>query len=137
MEEKKCTMLLIDVDNMSHINKKYGNETGDRLLESISNLLCDMLKQDFDLIGRVSGDEFSVFIRNTMEIIYIEELCTELCQRIANDISSDIFSDGYKATVSIGIAVAGKNTNSYKRIYKLAYKAMQIQKENGRNGFSF
>ena len=56
---------------------------------------------------------------------------------LSDEISDTIFYDGYRATVSIGIAVAGKNIDSYKRIYKVADKAMQEQKENGRDGFSF
>ena len=134
---KKCTMLLVDVDNMSHINEVYGYETGDRLLDSISTALCDMFRQDFDIVGRIYGDVFAVFIRNTMEIIYIEERCREICKKVSDEISDTIFYDGYRATVSIGIAVAGKNIDSYKRIYKVADKAMQAQKENGRDGFSF
>jgi diguanylate cyclase (GGDEF)-like protein len=134
---KKCTMLLVDVDNMSHINEVYGYETGDRLLDSISTALCDMFRQDFDIVGRIYGDVFAVFIRNTMEIIYIEERCREICKKVSDEISDTIFYDGYRATVSIGIAVAGKNIDSYKRIYKVADKAMQTQKENGRDGFSF
>ena len=135
--DKSCTMLLIDVDAMSYINETYGYELGDKLLESISKVLCDMFRQDFDIVGRVYGDVFSIFIRNTMEIIYIEQRCSEICRRVSEEISRDIFSDGYKATVSIGIAIGGKKIDSYKRIYKMADKAMQSQKENGRNGFSF
>ena len=135
--DKKCTMLLIDVDSMGYINETYGHETGDRLLESISKVLCDMFRQDFDIVGRVYGDVFSIFIRNTMEIIYIEQRCSEICRRVSEEVSRDIFQDGYKATVSIGIAIGGKKVDSYKRIYKIADKAMQSQKENGRNGFSF
>ena len=135
--DKKCTMLLLDVDNMSYINECYGYEMGDKLLENISRLLCDMFRQDFDIVGRVYGDVFAVFIRNTMEIIYIEERCREICRRISEDISKAVFVDGYRATVSIGIAIGGKKVDSYKRIYKIADKAMQNQKENGRDGFSF
>ena len=134
--DKKCTMLLIDVDAMSYINENYGYELGDKLLESISKILCEMFRQDFDIVGRVYGDVFAIFIRNTMEIIYIEDRCNEICRRISEEVSRDVFDDGYKATVSIGIAVGGKKVDSYKRIYKLADKAMQSQKENGRNGFS-
>ena len=135
--DKKCTMLLIDVDSMSYINETYGYDIGDRLLENISKVLCDMFRQDFDIVGRVYGDVFSIFIRNTMEIIYIEQRCSEICRRVSEEISMDVFPDGYKATVSIGIAIAGRKIDSYKRIYKMADKAMQNQKENGRNGFSF
>ena len=135
--DKKCTMLIVDVDNMSFINDTYGYEMGDKLLECISKVLCDMFRQDFDIVGRIHGDVFAVFIRNTMEIIYIEERCREICRKISEEVSESVFFDGYKATVSIGIAVGGKKIDSYKRIYKMADKAMQSQKENGRNGFSF
>ncbi|MBQ2982382.1 MAG: GGDEF domain-containing protein [Lachnospiraceae bacterium] len=135
-KDKKCTMLIVDVDNMSYINECYGCETGDKLLDRISTALCDMFRQDFDIVGRVYGDVFAVFIRNTIDIMYVEERCREICKKVSEDISDTIFYDGYRATVSIGIAVAGKNIDSYKRIYKAADKAMQTQKENGKNGFS-
>ena len=53
--DKKCTILLLDVDKMSYINEIYGYEMGDKLLEHISKLLCDMFRQDFDIVGNWSG----------------------------------------------------------------------------------
>lgn len=131
------TMLLIDVDRLKSINDKYGRQTGDEILIKISEILCSMFRQNFDIIGRIYGDIFVVFIRNTTEIIYIEERCSEICRKIEKTISAGVFNDGNVVTASIGIALGDEKCSSFKNLYKKADKALQRQKENGRNGFSF
>lgn len=135
--KSKHTMLLVDIDHMRAINSKYGHSMGDMIIKKISELLCQLFRQNFDIIGRVYGDVFVVFIRNTVEIIYIEERCSEICQRVRKQLSKELLKKENILTVSIGIATGDEKSGTYKRIYKKADKALARQKENGRDGFSF
>lgn len=136
-QENKHTMLLIDIDGMQEVNSSLGYENGDKILKLIGELLCDMFRQNFDIIARVDGDAFIIFIRNTKEINYIEERCYEICNRVKNEISPKIFKNGEKITVSIGVSVTDNKTYSYRGVYKKAEKALQNQKNNGKDGFNF
>ena len=54
-----------------------------------------------------------------------------------NEISPKVFKNGEKITVSIGVSVTDNKTNAYKGVYKKAEKALQNQKNNGKDGFNF
>ena len=53
--------LMMDIDEFKYINDKYGHLTGDRTLVELSRImeLCFFRK---DLIGRIGGDEYAVFM---------------------------------------------------------------------------
>lgn len=137
LEEKRNnhTMLLIDIDHFKQINDTLGYGEGDIVLEKIGNLLSNMFRQDFDILGRVDGDAFVAFVRNTSDVFYIESQCKEMCERLKRECSPD---DGsFVVTVSIGIALGDNKCDTFKKLYKKADKALQRQLNKGRDGYSF
>lgn len=133
----KHTMLVIDIDHMRAINGRYGVEKGDKVLSEVANMLCQVFRQNFDIIGRVYADIFVVFIRNTVEINYIEERCKGICNKVRTDISKDLLGEEGILTVSIGIGPSDGKSSAFKSLYKKTDKALQRQKDNGRDGFGF
>ncbi|WP_258546703.1 MULTISPECIES: GGDEF domain-containing protein [Rhodobacterales] len=61
---KHGVLLLIDADNFKRINDTYGHQTGDLCLKRIAETLRKNVRHD-DIIGRVGGEEFALFLRNT------------------------------------------------------------------------
>lgn len=57
IREKNYIVLFIDIDNFKEINDKYGHQSGDKALVSISGALKRSLR-DTDVIIRWGGDEF-------------------------------------------------------------------------------
>ncbi len=131
------TMLLIDVDHLKNVNDEFGYHVGDIVLEKISGVLCNMFRQNFDIIGRVSGDAFVVFIRNTREVSYIERKCSEICARLQSEFKQLSRHKSIMISVSIGISFGDEKTDSFRKLYKKAGKALQNQRKSGRNGYSF
>lgn len=131
------TMLLIDVDNLRSINDEYGYHVGDIVLEKISGVLCSMFRQNFDIIGRVSGDAFVVFVRNTREVSYIERKCREICTCLQTEFKQLNRNTNVLISVSIGVSLGDEKTDSFRKLYKKAGKALQNQRKSGRNGYSF
>ena len=129
------TMILIDLDNFKHVNDVLGYDEGDKILQRIKEILSQMFRQDFDILGRVEGDVFVAFVRNTSDVFYIESQCKEICERI----SKECVPQNAKVTVgvNIGIAFTDSKSDSFKKLYKKADKALQRQIDNGRNGYSF
>ncbi len=53
-------LLYVDIDNFKEVNDTFGHETGDRVLETLSERLTRVLPRDA-VAGRLAGDEFAVF----------------------------------------------------------------------------
>lgn len=129
------TMVVIDIDHFKHINDQLGYSEGDIILEKIGALLSNMFRQDFDVLGRVDGDVFVAFVRNTSDVFYIESQCKEICGRLRDECSP---KDGSMVvTASIGIALSDSKCDTFKKLYKKADKALQRQINKGRDGYSF
>lgn len=61
-----ATLLLLDLNDFSQVNKRYGNEEGDRALYALSELIILNLRNE-DLVCRYAGDRFALLLANTRE----------------------------------------------------------------------
>ena len=53
-------LLYVDLDNFKDINDTFGHESGDRILETMSERLSRALPRE-SVVGRLAGDEFAIF----------------------------------------------------------------------------
>lgn len=134
-ENASHAMVLIDIDHLKDINVSLGYNSGDKVLENTGRLLTTMFRQNFDIIGRVDGDVFVVFIRNALDVFYVESRCRELCMRIRQE-CTPLYSKQV-VTASLGIALSDSKHKTFKKMYKKAEKALQRQVEKGQDGYSF
>lgn len=58
---RPLTLLLIDIDNLKHINDKWGHPAGDLLLKQFADRLQRAIRGS-DLAVRLGGDEFMVLL---------------------------------------------------------------------------
>lgn len=75
------TMLFIGIDNFKAINSRYGHIMGDSLLKTIVQILSRMVFKN-DILGRISGDEFVIFMPVEQSIEFIEERCHQIKERL-------------------------------------------------------
>ena len=54
-------LLVIDVDHFKAVNDNFGHEQGDEALRIIARKIRDEVR-DTDFVGRLGGEEFSVFL---------------------------------------------------------------------------
>ncbi|MEG0833801.1 MAG: GGDEF domain-containing protein, partial [Oscillospiraceae bacterium] len=69
--------IVLDVDNFKGINDTLGHAFGDLILMDI----CAKLKAAFrvaDIVGRMGGDEFAIFMRNVPDTSGVLKKMTEL-----------------------------------------------------------
>ena len=59
-------MVLVDFDDFKIINDVYGHAEGDRILKMFTGKAVEMLR-DTDIIVRIGGDEFMIFMKNCSE----------------------------------------------------------------------
>jgi diguanylate cyclase (GGDEF)-like protein len=61
-EDSDVFLLFIDLDNLKHINDKFGHDAGDSLLIETGKILKGVFRKS-DIIGRIGGDEFVTITR--------------------------------------------------------------------------
>mgnify|MGYP000950080154 CR=1 FL=1 len=81
-----------------------------------------------DIIGRIGGDEFCVYMKDIPSIEFLILKCQKLIT-LVEDLNQE-----FHATVSIGVALL-KDDNSYDELFKKADEALYKAKENGRSQF--
>lgn len=83
-DRKTVTVVMIDINNFKYINEIYGFEFGDKLLREISNQLKNFVESidSSALLGKLSGDEFSVLFKKDIELNEIIKRFKEILSQI-------------------------------------------------------
>jgi len=121
----KDALIVIDCDKYKDINDTYGHLQGDNVLVNISKGLNKTFRQT-DIIGRIGGDEFCVYMRDIPSSDFVVSRCQQL-----KDLIEKTNSD-FKVTISMGIAILGDET-SYDDLFRKADKALYVAKKKGGN----
>ena len=62
--QREGALLIIDVDHFKNVNDSFGHECGDEALRIIAQTIKGVVRE-IDLVGRIGGEEFSVFMPGT------------------------------------------------------------------------
>ena len=122
-------LILLDIDNFKNVNDTYGHLFGDKVISLITKELKSIFRYN-DIFGRIGGDEFVVFLRDSTDIDNIRKKGNLICDLIKNIVVDKDIS--YKPTISIGIAQSHE-CDSFEEIYKRADKALYESKKRGKN----
>jgi diguanylate cyclase (GGDEF)-like protein len=126
-------VLFIDLDHFKSINDTYGHAVGDDVLRAVAQTLQTTVRRS-DIVGRIGGEEFSVFLPNT-QLLGAQQLAETL--RVAIE-SIHIEVDGVrlKITASLGVAAKRFDQETMQAIQQHADQAMYEAKRGGRNRVS-
>ena len=121
-------LMILDFDNFKQVNDTYGHQVGDEVLKGFSNILNRAFRTK-DLIGRVGGDEFMVF----MPGMKVENLkrTDEIAEEILNGLYNMKVGDAEHFSCSIGIATDALD-HDFRFLYMLADDALYESKERGK-----
>ena len=126
-ELKNYSLLLIDIDHFKNINDTYGHDVGDKILETLGEVLKKSVRAG-DIVCRWGGEEFLVILPDTS----IKE-AVKIAEKIRKKVKENSF-DNVKITVSIGIAAfEGDFEKAFKKADENLYKA----KKSGRDRVVF
>ena len=132
--DKQCMMFMIDVDNFKKINDTMGHAFGDEVLRSLGIQIGAIFRAS-DIIGRVGGDEFMVFLKD----VATEEAILKEARKM--EVFFKNFQAGeyvkYKATASIGVAVFPQEGSDFETLYKAADQGVYKAKKRGKNQLAF
>lgn len=122
-------LLMIDADNFKAINDLFGHEAGDEALTIIARSIRSTLRTG-DLVGRMGGEEFGVFLPN-VELRGAEIMA----ERIRRSVNLALFAPDGRArqlSVSIGGAVFAHRAN-FSDLFRIADQRLYGAKQAGRN----
>ena len=126
-EENKTSLsiVMLDVNNISKINRELGHAKGDEIIK----LLSEKVKQNIrpsDCAGRYGGDEICIIMpnTNTPEAKYLAEYIT-YC------LSCCFVDDVGPVKVSVGISTYPECTRDQEKLLILAEQAMYISQAKG------
>ena len=125
-------LMIIDLDNFKEANDLLGHANGDELLEKTAETLKEMFKGG-DVIGRIGGDEFMVYMRNLSSISDADETAGNIVKQVRYDL--DFEGQPIHVTCSVGVAVYPYHGQTYEELFEKADRAVYTVKANGKDGY--
>lgn len=128
---RRNALMIIDIDNFKQVNDFEGHLVGDHTIRIIADLISGHFRKT-DVVGRIGGDEFIVFMADIPT--------RELARQKANDLARLL---RYKpnitlpanVSISIGIAITEKHPYTYEEVFCRADQALYFAKRNGKGQY--
>jgi diguanylate cyclase (GGDEF)-like protein/PAS domain S-box-containing protein len=127
----RFAVALIDIDNFKHINDYYSRAVGDMLLVQIAQRIRKRLR-DNDVLGRISGDEFLLFINPVKSDDQLHVLINHILRDLKQPFHIEAFEIFTSAT--IGVSIYPENGASYEALRRNADNAMYRAKRASKGG---
>ncbi|NMP36714.1 MAG: sensor domain-containing diguanylate cyclase [Clostridiales bacterium] len=131
MNKHSSALVILDLDNFKQVNDTYGHLEGDAVLKEVAQLLKSNFR-DTDVVGRIGGDEFVVF----MKWVDNQETVEQRVERVRSSIEEK-FKGKYTpaVTASIGVAYMPDISTSYKELLQVADVALYLVKDETKNAW--
>lgn len=121
--EHTAALLLMDCDKFKDINDSFGHLYGNRVLEQIGESLR-LIFRNTDIIGRVGGDEFCVYMGNIPSTAFIQNKCRQLSRIISKEL------DELSVSLSFGVSLT-EGEARYEDLFDAADSALYQAKRRG------
>ena len=125
-----ATLIYVDLDNFKRLNDSLGHAAGDAALKHVSYLL-EAAVRDGDLVARIGGEEFAVWLPRTAL-----KPGMEVAERIRESIAGSTWmwrSSPYVLTTSCGVAGYPEPIGDLANLQASADAALYRAKQGGRN----
>ena len=128
-------LFIIDVDNFKEINDHFGHRTGDNVLVEISDKIKKTFR-DYDIIGRIGGDEFIVLMKNLEKAWDANKKSQELINALQFECQRN--GESIALSSSIGVIVfTATSATKLDDLYSDADAALYKAKKLGKNKVVF
>lgn len=118
----------IDIDNFKAINDNQGHTAGDIVLKTVVATISENLRRT-DIIGRIGGDEFVIFLPDTGEAAGSAAI-----NKVLEQLQIKMEQYNMPVTFSIGLLTCPDPPQSANEVITLADSLMYEVKKSGKNG---
>lgn len=127
-------LMFLDLDRFKEVNDAHGHQAGDALIQEVAHRLRHLLEPG-DTLARFGGDEFAVLQNG----VGSDEDARVVAARILHALSEafTIGSNSVNVGVSIGIALAPRDSCDRETLMRMADTALYEAKSEGRNRCAF
>ncbi|GKT12043.1 MAG: hypothetical protein ISEC1_P1017 [Thiomicrorhabdus sp.] len=129
---RKYVLAMVDIDHFKKFNDSYGHDVGDDVLRRVATVLNSV---SGGKAYRYGGEEFTLLFTGKT----VEEVMPEL-EHLRAAVAAEELEfkcDGKlvqtKVTISVGVAVSGKEFKTAMDVLKYADEGLYVAKEAGRN----
>ena len=126
-------LLILDLDNFKTVNDSYGHLYGDAVLTQVGGCLRSLFRAN-DIIGRIGGDEFLVFLKDLPDTDIVKDRCDLLLASL-NKLLARLMPDLEKVSCSIGAAISPTHASNYADLFQRADEALYWAKKRGKNRY--
>ncbi|MBK8075033.1 MAG: diguanylate cyclase [Kineosporiaceae bacterium] len=106
--DRHFAVVFLDLDGFKQINDSHGHEAGDRVLVEVARRMRGVAR-DYDIVGRISGDEFVLVLRNVPGPMDAEAAARRQLEALEAPIR--IGSSEVRLSASIGVVLpSGEDT---------------------------
>lgn len=124
--------VMIDFDNFKDVNDTYGHLQGDIALKTLANALMNNFRST-DVVARLGGDEFAVFCPSIGKVEQVSKVVDRLMSTWRETTFTTDDGTQFSETLSIGIAIAPRDGETYRELYQKADIALYKSKQSGRD----
>lgn len=124
------TMMMLDIDHFKLINDNHGHDVGDRVLQQVTRVIQQSLRE-VDVLGRIGGEEFALVFPETASVE-----AGEVAERIRSSIEAlhiEVQQGFVHVTVSIGVINLSSDDETVEVLLKKADELLYVAKNEGRN----
>lgn len=129
---EKCALLMIDTDNFKGINDSQGHLFGDAVLSELAACMKRMTRQS-DVVGRIGGDEFTIFLKNVPSKDMVKEKAASLLEQLGSMFQME--KQSVEVTCSAGVAIYPDDGRDFQTLYHSADLALYQAKYQGKNQY--
>lgn len=126
-------LLVLDLDNFKAVNDTHGHLYGDAVLTQIGSTLQNLFRAH-DVIGRIGGDEFLIFLKNVPSKDMVRERCQLLLDTCRNQLHG--LMPDLPVSLSIGGAMCPAHGTTYNELFRRADTALYSSKHKGKNQYA-
>lgn len=125
-------LIIIDLDNFKSVNDTFGHAEGDRILQLFGAKIKPLFRTS-DVIGRIGGDEFAVFVKDFPLKQAISAKADDICDLVTILGGSH---ENFTLTCSIGISIYKRDGKNFIELFKKADTALYQAKRCGKGRFA-
>lgn len=128
---RPLSVILIDIDHFKNFNDTFGHDAGDRVLQSVADLLRTFFRAS-DICCRYGGEEFAILLPDSSllnAVVRAAALRTEVKRLSLNYNNQNLGS----ITISMGVAAFPEHGSSSEALLRTADRCLYESKAKGRD----